>query len=89
MPTYSTDSEGSLNRTLLLQVADLPVVHIEDGGGQWVRAGQALFLDPSNKAQPELLEALLREGIPLVCHCSLNIPLPIVQAYRISLSSFS
>ena len=72
MTTYSTDSEKGLTRRMLLQVADLPVVHIENSSGQWVRAGEALFLDPSNKARPELLEALLREGVPLVCHCSLN-----------------
>ncbi len=47
------------------QVAKLPVVHIEANGGQWVRPEQALFLDESSRAQPELLEALLREGVPL------------------------
>ena len=58
-------------------MADLPVVHIEGSGGQWVRPGEALFLDPSNKAPPQLLEALLRESIPLVCQCSLVVYLPI------------
>ena len=87
--TYSNDSEKRLLRTLLLQVADLPVVHIERSGGQWIRAGEAMFLDPSNKAQPELLEALLREGIPLVCHWSLNISLPVMHAHRVCLSSSS
>ena len=46
-------------------MARLPVVHTEESGGQWVRPSEALFLDASHKTQPELLEALLREGIPL------------------------
>ena len=46
-------------------MAKLRVVHIEANGGQWVRPAEALFLDPSSTVQPELLEALLREGVPL------------------------
>ena len=46
-------------------MACLPVVHTEESGGQWARPSEALFLDASHKMQPELLEALLREGIPL------------------------
>lgn len=49
----------------LCQVAKLPVVHIEGNGGQWVRPSEALFLGASPRAQPELLEALLREGVPV------------------------
>ena len=41
------------------------MVHIEANGGQWVRPAEALFLSASPRAQPELLEALLREGIPV------------------------
>lgn len=46
-------------------MACLPVVHTEESGGQWARPSEGLFLDASHKTQPELLEALLREGIPL------------------------
>ena len=80
MTIHSTTNNKRLPRTLRLQVADLPVVHIEGSGGRWVRAGEALFLDPSSKALSELLEALLREGIPLVCRCSLGVPLPSICA---------
>ena len=40
-------------------------MYIEANGGQWVRSTEVLFLDASFMAQPELVEALLREGIPL------------------------
>ena len=61
----------------LSQVAKLPVVHIEANGGQWVRPAEALFLDASFRAQPELLEALLREGVPLADQA---MPAELVQA---------
>ena len=41
------------------------MVHVEANGGQWVRPTEVLFLDGSFGTQPELLEALLREGVPL------------------------
>ena len=53
------------------------MVHIEANGGQWVRPAEALFLDASSMAQPELLEALLREGIPVADHA---MPTQLLQA---------
>lgn len=41
------------------------MVHTEGSGVQWACPAEVLFLDPAAKPAPELLEALLREGMPL------------------------